>query len=66
MTKEEETQLHKEWTRQLIEVMQAYIDGKEIECREETGNKYDVRPYKPDALPIWDWGNADYRIKGEE
>lgn len=66
MTKEEEIQYHKEWTRQLIEVMQAYLDGKEIECREETGNKYDVRPYEPDALPSWNWFHADYRIKGEK
>lgn len=60
MSKEEEIQLHKEWTRQLIEVMQAYIDGKEIEERCGLGNWHDC------PIPIWDWIGNDYRIKGEE
>ena len=59
MTKEEETQLHKEWTKKMVDVMQAYIDGKEIEERCGLGNWYGC------AFPTWDWMECDYRIKGE-
>ena len=60
MTREEETSLTKEWTRKVVTVMQAYIDGKEIEERCGLSNWHDC------PLPIWDWIENDYRIKGEE
>lgn len=66
MNKEQELQYHKEWTRQLIEVMQAYLDGKEIECQEESDDRYCPNPWKQDILPLWDWAHADYQVKGNE
>ena len=46
----------REQTIEAIRVMQAYVDGKEVEC------KY---PYGWDRIdqPNWNWNNLDYRIK---
>jgi len=46
----------KEQTIEAIRIMQAYVDGKEVEC------KY---PYGWDRIdqPNWDWFKCQYRIK---
>lgn len=47
----------KEDTRKLIAVMQAYVDGKQIQCKDdESENWIDVE------TPEWD-PNYDYRVK---
>ena len=47
-------------TQEMIAVMQAYTDGKEIEFRQ----RCDVnKTYKVIDLPSWDWDNYDYRVK---
>lgn len=47
----------KEDTRKLIAVMQAYVDGKQIQCTDdESENWIDVES------PEWD-PNYDYRVK---
>lgn len=45
-------------TEEKIEIMQAYEDGKEIEC-EINSAWYDV------TNPNWNWDICDYRIKEE-
>lgn len=48
-----------EQTKAAIAVMQAYVDGKEIEFRMlDSSEKWRVT-----AFPIWDWGNYEYRVK---
>src|SRR5579872_84358 len=46
-------------TKDKIAVMQAYLDGKEIEFK--TPDDPDWR--KHEIEPQWDWSNNDYRIK---
>lgn len=47
-------------TKEMIEVMQAYVDGKSIEFRvHNEGTWFDVQN------PMWDWNLKDYRIKPE-
>ena len=49
-------------TKQYIEVMQAFIDGKEIECKE----KFENNEYEKIYCPTWDFANYQYRIKPSE
>lgn len=46
-------------TEDKIKVMQAYIDGKEIQCRSILGGEWG------DAIDElrWNWDSTDYRIK---
>ena len=47
-------------TKEMIEVMQAYVRGEEIEERYFDESKdYWVAC----GTPIWDWNNFDYRVK---
>lgn len=50
-------------TQEKIEVMQAYLDGKQIQLR------YDHMLIWEDLLPgcepIWNWGDRDFRVKPE-
>ncbi len=48
-------------TKQHIDVMQAFIDGKEIEYRLFTSDNY-----KTANAPIWDFTKYIYRIKSSE
>ena len=48
--------MNREDTKKAIEVMQAYVDGEQIEAKQEGS---DWRP----SFPIWDWGPNDYRVK---
>lgn len=47
-------------TKQMIEVMQAFENGKKIEFRERGS-----RTWKPDENPEWDWSGIEYRIAPE-
>lgn len=56
------TQNEKDRLQYIIDVMQAYKEGKEIECMriDIIGDDW------TDALvPIWDWGICNYRVKPE-
>lgn len=47
-------------TKEMIEVMQAYEDGKTIETRGKTCHNWSVI-----ASPCWNWSYNEYRIKQE-
>lgn len=48
-------------TEEMIEVMQAYVDGKTVECCTiNTGDDWCAIHY-----PSWDWSCCDYRVKPE-
>ena len=44
-------------TKEMIEVMQAYLGGEKIEYRYSHNDWLECR------IPIWDWGLRDYRVK---
>lgn len=44
-------------TKEKIEVMQAYMDGKKIEC----GNDFGM--WWTPVMPTFDWAHFDYRVK---
>jgi hypothetical protein len=46
-----------EETRQAIEVMQAFVDGKELEIMSPVGKWERV------CMPRWAWSDTSYRIK---
>jgi len=46
----------REQTLEAIRVMQAYVDGKEVESL--YGGKWALA-----CIPRWDWDDTDYRIK---
>jgi len=50
-------------TKEMIEVMQAYDRGEEIEFR--LADCEDDR-WAPTASPLWNWDNFEYRVKLEE
>lgn len=52
------TNAHIERTKRMIEVMQAYVDGEEIECIIKDCND----DWTPMPHPAWAWASADYRI----
>jgi len=45
-------------TKEMIAVMQAYIDGKQIEYKDKKSNQW-----LDTQSPVWDWFDCDYRIK---
>jgi hypothetical protein len=45
-----------EQTKEAIKVMQAWVDGKELEVRE-------VDEWRRTFIPLWQWHTNDYRIK---
>ena len=49
-------------TKEQIEVMQAFIDGKEIEFKQDSYKGI----WKQTTTPIWDFTNYKYRIKPSE
>lgn len=49
---------HKEATRRKIEIMQAYVDGKPIECRIPPSGEFFISH----SSPCWAWDVHDYRI----
>lgn len=54
---------NKEKTKEYIKVMQAYVDGAEIEERWLTMQKPE---WLLDPKPLWQWETHDYRIKKTE
>lgn len=50
--------MDKEQTKACIEVMQAYVDGKEIQLRANPHNEWLLT-----NSPLWDWAAWEYRIK---
>lgn len=50
--------MNREETKKAIEVMQAYVDGKEIEAWERG-------VFSDTSNPAWGWDVFDYRIKPE-
>jgi len=54
---------YKMTTQEMIEVMQAYERGEEIEFR--LADCEDDR-WAPTASPLWNWDNFEYRVKLEE
>lgn len=48
-------------TQQMIEVMQAFIEGKKIEYAPHQR----LPIYRDMPFPVWDWVGGDYRIKEE-
>lgn len=51
----------REETKKMIEVMQAFVDGKEIEELCEYGKWIST-----DGKPKWDWQRVNYRVKVHE
>lgn len=47
-------------TQEMIAVMQAFADGKKLECRFVDGDKW-----VPASSPIWAWDRYEYRVKPE-
>lgn len=45
-------------TVEAIKVMQAYVDGKNIECAQ-----VEKLIWGPTHSPVWNWNNFTYRIK---
>lgn len=45
-------------TKEMIEVMQAYDRGEQIERRDRCGNYWFLSP-----VPTWDWVQYEYRVK---
>ncbi len=53
-----------EETKKMIEVMQAYVEGKEIQCALITGkDQPNWRDFREDIFPKWAWDVTMYRIK---
>lgn len=48
---------HIERTKRMIEVMQAYVDGEEIEANSQSSGKWGKR-----SKPFWNWADVEYRI----
>ena len=50
----------REITKQKLSVMQAFVEGKEIEC---TGNSL---AWAEITNPVWNWQEFNYRVKPEQ
>jgi hypothetical protein len=51
-------------TEEKIAIMQAFVDGKEIEYKSHKAENGDLlRPNKHVTEPTWNWPTFDYRIK---
>lgn len=48
-------------TKEMIDVMQAFVDGKKIEVK----CKWDTETDWHSCEPKWDWYASDYRVKPE-
>lgn len=51
-------------TKKMIEVMQAFIAGKQVQFRPKNSDK-DWEPLNPRFAPLWNWENEEYRVKPE-
>ena len=55
--------MNKEQTQAAIAVMQAFVDGKEIEFTDTTQNQW--AKIVTNLGPLWQWATTQYRIKPE-
>ena len=53
--------MNRDKTKKAIEVMQAYVDGAEIEVKYSGFSKW--RKFIDDVEPLFNWDSAEYRIK---
>lgn len=51
--------MSKEYTKRMIDVMQAFIDGATIECVETDR----LSVWQETHYPSWNWSSCDYRVK---
>lgn len=49
-------------TQEMIEIMQAFVDGKQVERRVPRLSPTDWFLLAPNLDPNWNWGQCDYRI----
>ncbi len=49
----------REETKEAIRIMQAFVDGKEVDVQ----RLLDGSVWMPAGAPCWDWLNGNYRIK---
>ena len=49
----------REQTKEAIRIMQAFVDGKEVDVQ----RLLDGSVWMPAGAPCWDWLNGNYRIK---
>lgn len=54
---------HKEVTQSMIDVMQAWLDGRKIQFAAKTGDARDLLWHDSEGCPRWDWTGSHYRIK---
>lgn len=47
-------------TKEMIEIMQAYERGEQIECKTEG---YEESAWEMVESPLWNWGILEYRVK---
>lgn len=47
-------------TKEMIAIMQAFVEGRQIEY---TKRHSAIKSWTPTIVPIWDWHENDYRIK---
>ena len=52
-------------TKEKIEVMQAYEEGKKIKCTDKYGGEVCIYAKFMDDKPLWDWIDYDYLIEEE-
>lgn len=50
-------------TEQMIDVMQAYVDGEQIEFKKKEGVSEYYEWELLDIVPSWDWHQFNYRVK---
>lgn len=53
---------HIQKTRDMIAVMQAYVDGSEIEARERPYDEFVLLPRTECCFHVWNWDAYDYRV----
>ena len=56
--------MNREETKKAIEVMQAYVDGKDLEHKSPYGKKW--IQLSVNGHLSWDWATNKYRIKPQE
>lgn len=49
-------------TKEMIEVMQAYERGEQIEYRYKDAERW-FSPLHPSFEPVWNWAEFEYRVK---
>ena len=50
-------------TRQKIEVMQGWLDGRTVRTKQKSGHRW--MTFRDRCEPAWDWGRYDYELVPE-